>query len=279
RWLGELEERAEAGSPIVRRAWMLARGQAREDGPPMPARGASWREWRTWEGSGFPMSWRPDPTWALRIRAALTGEDPLGDWVASWRSAEDSARVFMGSFLRRSRWIPEASPREAGDLRIAGEPVPTGNDLGLWSLAAAQGEAVEAGEAEAVLEPLVRALLEGRGAPWPRIQDEPAGSGAEGRAVPPAQQEAERPRFLRVENVPESILRTLPPAVVPVTEAEWERRDRSTQEEALHLRPARRWGPFLILSWNWKQSHTLVIVETPEGWRVVGGMSLGPAVH
>lgn len=286
RWQDELQARDRAGSPVARKAAMLARGQVVEDGPSMPEAGSSWREWQRWWDSPGPLATTHDRARALRIREALTGRDPLEDHVAAFPPEEDSARVFMDRFLRAVGRLPELTPREILDRLLAGEPVPT-RDLfldGVGGLVREHGEPMDEAAAAAILEPLVASLLEERGLPWPSLREDSAGAPRRGGSGGGAAEPPERERFFLADGMPPSAVESLPPGVTPISRREWRLRDPRLGGSALGISPPLQWGPFVVISWGWTMYEVrepdqppsgfaaggnAVLVETPEGWRVV----------
>lgn len=273
-WADDVRSRFSEGSLVVEEAVLRAEGVATfipsMESPTIPGPGADWRAWNAWLGTRF----RPTHRHALAVYEAVTGRDPLDELEAGWPPASDSARAAIGEILTETgRMAPPDLDEIARILMAENSPL---RRRALDDLPRSDASPAPASLAAELLSTLLPAVLRLKDEPWRPAPSYPGEPGAPlaSRTATSFHGVRDVPVFLLTDSLPESVVAGRPEGIEPVSQAEWDARDRREGGVLLRLGTVRTAGPFAFLSWDWRVYQRRGPEEAPSGYAGGGDLVL-----
>jgi len=265
-WTDDVRSRFSEGSLVVEEAVLRADGVSASypsvESPTMPEAGADWRVWNAWLGARF----RPTHRHALVLYEAVTGRDPLDELEADWPPASDSARAAIGEILTEmGRMAPPDLDEIARTLMVENSLL---SARALDHLSPSDASPAPDSVAAELLSTLLPATLRLEDEPW---RPAPSYPGEPGAPIAPRTATSfhgvtDVPVFLLTDSLPESVVATRPDGIEPISQAEWDARDRRAGGVLLRLGTVRTLGPFAFLPWNWRVYRRRGPEEAPAGY-------------
>ncbi len=241
----------------------------------MPPPGSDWRAWLSWMGGSvrFEGSHRD----ALRMYAARTGRDPVGELGADWPPEGDSARLVLGTILQGMGEAPAVTAADLVQDVLSGSEARLGlAGRALRGLMAREGSPPPSAVATELQSAVLDSLLAGGESPWKAVPAFVVGGG--GRVLYSFAQDFHgvraAPLFILGETLPEGLRERLPARLQAVDSATWAARPRREGGVLVEFYPVRMVGDFADVHWSWTAFEHRAPDESPVGYAGGGGLTL-----
>jgi hypothetical protein len=229
--------------------------------------------------------WGDSHVHALRIYTARTDRDPVRELLRAWPSAQDSARLVLGTILRGMDALAQPSGAELAAALVTGsEADRRGAREQAGTLLRRHGQPVSDTLATELLVPLLSAVAVNRAAPWPDLdhRDQQLSFMGGFHGV------NDVPVFVMHENLPAAAAAALPLSFTLISRDDWNARPQRDGGVLITISPMIEWNGFVTVGMNWTVFRrraddeapsgyagggSFILLHTSEGWRIVSGSS------